>query len=50
MYPSVVFANQVRFMGVDVSVLLADQVVPPSTDETKPTSSWQVDVVQFAFG
>jgi hypothetical protein len=33
-----------------VRVVVADHVLPPSTDETKPTSSWHVEALQFAFG
>ena len=50
MYPLVVFANHVRFIGEEVRVVFVDQVLPPSMDETKPTSNWQVEVEQFAFG
>jgi hypothetical protein len=50
MYPLVVFASHVTFMAEGVRVVCADQLLPPSTDETKPTSSWHVEALQFAFG
>src|SRR5437764_10279986 len=45
MLPSVVVANQTRFIAGDVRLVSFDPGGAPSVDETETTSSWQVAVV-----
>jgi len=49
MTPWVVLASQVSDMGPAICVLEVHEA-PPSADVENPTSSWQVEVVQLAFG